>query len=135
VEPWWAARRTSPQAYADRKGQYAERLLDAAERALPGLRAAVRLVLPGTPATFERFTRRPLGLVGGFPQTSLLAARGPAVGVANIWMVGDSVFPGQSTAAVTLAGMRVAETVVRALGKPGKARAHLPQAFLQRFIK
>jgi phytoene dehydrogenase-like protein len=78
-------------------------LLKAAERALPGFRNAAQLIMAGTPHTFESFTRRPLGMVGGFPQTSLLSARTPYTGMKNLWLVGDSIFPGQSTAGGRLA--------------------------------
>ena len=54
--------------------------LAAAEIALPGLRSAARLVLPGTPVTFQRYTGRSLGWVGGFPQTSLFRAWAPGSG-------------------------------------------------------
>jgi phytoene dehydrogenase-like protein len=54
-------------------------------------------------------------MVGGFPQTSLFKARGPRTGVPNLWLVGDSIFPGQSTAGVTLGAMRVAAEVLRAI--------------------
>jgi phytoene dehydrogenase-like protein len=50
-------------------------------------------------------------MVGGLPQTSLFEARGPRTGVGNLWLVGDSVFPGQSTAGVTLGAFRVAADV------------------------
>ncbi len=93
------------------------RLLVAAERAIPGIRRAVRLNLPGTPVTFAYYTRRPSGMVGGFPQTSLLQARGPGTGIPNLWLVGDSIFPGQSTAGVTLGGIRVATAVLQKSGK------------------
>ena len=52
--------------------------------------------------TFQFFTRRPLGLVGGYPQTSLFHVNSPATQLPNLWQVGDSIFPGQSTAGVTL---------------------------------
>lgn len=65
------------------------------------------LVLPGTPVTFQRFTQREWGWVGGFPQTSLVRTWAPKLGP-GLWLVGDSIFPGQSTAAVALGGMRVA---------------------------
>jgi phytoene dehydrogenase-like protein len=55
-------------------------------------------------------------MVGGFPQKSLFDVRGPATGISNLWLVGDSIFPGQSTAGVTMGGMRVAETVLRSIG-------------------
>jgi len=53
-------------------------------------------------------------LVGGSPQSSLLASRGPATGLPNAWLVGDSIFPGQSTAGVTLGALRVAAEMTRA---------------------
>ncbi len=112
VEPWWRLKENDFQAYEARRAEYAEQLLSAAERAIPELRQAVRLCLPGTPVTFERFTRRPLGMVGGFAQESLFAARGPATGLPNVWLVGDSIFPGQSTAGVTVGAMRVANKVI-----------------------
>ena len=37
---------------------------------------------------------------------------GPQTGLPNLWLVGDSIFPGQSTAGVTLGGMRVAAAVL-----------------------
>ncbi|NJL93133.1 MAG: hypothetical protein HC915_05105 [Anaerolineae bacterium] len=60
------------------------------------------------------------GWWGGFPQTSLFSARGPRTNLEsleNLWLVGDSVFPGQSTAGVTAGGMRVAADVVRTAGR------------------
>jgi phytoene dehydrogenase-like protein len=87
-------------------------MLAAAENALPGLCDAAGLVLPGTPVTFQRFTRRQGGFVGGFPQTSLLRGWAPRL-MPGLWMVGDSIFPGQSTAAVALGGVRVARALLR----------------------
>ncbi len=120
--PWWQA---EAGPYEERKAAMAERLLATAELALAGLRSAVRLALPGTPVTVARYTRRPQGMVGGFPQTSLLSARGPGTGLPNVWLVGDSVFPGQSTAGVTLSGMRVAAAVVERLARRGWKGARL----------
>lgn len=109
VRDWQSLYEQSPAAYEERKAEYTERVLSAAERALPGFRTAAELVLPGTPHTYEFYTRRPLGMVGGFPQKSLLAAQGPQTGLRNLWLVGDSIFPGQSTAGVTLGAIRVAK--------------------------
>jgi C-3',4' desaturase CrtD len=113
IAPWWQLRHGDQAAYEARRADYTERLLTAAETALPGLRSAITLCLPGTPVTFEFYTRRPSGMVGGFPQESILQARGPSTGIANLWLVGDSIFPGQSTAGVTLGGLRVASLVER----------------------
>jgi phytoene dehydrogenase-like protein len=41
-----------------------------------------------------------------------VGARGPRTGLANLWLVGDSIFPGQSTAGVTLGALRVAGEVL-----------------------
>lgn len=127
IDPWWAAQRQSEAAYEDRKAVYTERLLTAAERAMPGLRPSIRLCLSGTPLTFEYYTGRVGGMVGGFPQTSLFSVRGPRTGLANLWLVGDSIFPGQSTAGVTLGGRRVAAAVAAQIRHPRSVR-HWPEA-------
>ena len=108
---WWQA--PSREAYRERRAEYTERLLRAAEQALPNLRAAIRRCLPATPVTFHRFTQRATGYVGGFPQTSLFQALGPGTGLPNLYLVGDSTFPGQSTAAVTLGAERLVRRLLR----------------------
>ncbi len=116
-EPWWALY-NKPGAEADyeaRVTRYTETLLRAAEQLLPNIRNKTHLQLPGTPITFQRFTRRHHGYVGGFPQTSILNANNPRLPIENLWMVGDSIFPGQSTAGVTLGALRVARAIIREL--------------------
>ncbi|MBN8592655.1 MAG: FAD-dependent oxidoreductase [Anaerolineae bacterium] len=112
VQPWWDVLKADPEAYAARKHDYAERMLSTIERALPGFRSAVDLMLPGSPVTYQFYTDRHLGMVGGFPQKSLLTARGPRTGIRNLRLVGDSIFPGQSTAGVTLGAMRVVDGIL-----------------------
>jgi C-3',4' desaturase CrtD len=109
---WWDLYNSDHHAYEARKEVYLERLLEAGEIAIPGLRRSARLILPGTPITFEHYTRRMRGWVGGFPQTDLFRSR-PARILPGLWMVGDSIFPGQSIAAVALGGLRIAESVLR----------------------
>ena len=116
LDPWWDLYEQDREAYEARKQRYTERVLAAAEVALPGLREAADLLLPGTPVTFQRFTRRQWGWVGGFPQTSLTRAWGPRLG-RSLWMVGDSVFPGQSVPAVALGGLRVARSLLAELAR------------------
>ncbi|NIS82654.1 MAG: FAD-dependent oxidoreductase [Anaerolineales bacterium] len=115
LAPWWDLFHRDRQAYETHKEAYTQRMLEATQVALPGLRDAIQLLLPGTPITFQRFTNRAWGWVGGFPQTHLLRAWGPRL-APGLWMVGDSIFPGQSTAAVALGGLRVAEAVLNELG-------------------
>lgn len=112
LNPWWDLARRDHASFEARQDQYTTNLLAAAEQVLPGLRQAAELILPGTPLTFQRFTRREMGWVGGFQQTGLLEACGPHL-APNLWMVGDSIFPGQSVAAVALGGLRVAGSILR----------------------
>ncbi|MEW5872639.1 MAG: FAD-dependent oxidoreductase [Chloroflexota bacterium] len=120
LDDWWHGDEHDCPSYEARKAELAGKMLAAAEVALPGLRDAARLVLPGTPVTFQRFTRRKWGWVGGFPQTSLLATFVPRL-APNLWLVGDSIFPGQSTAAVALGGLRVAHMALSQVETPQPA--------------
>ncbi len=115
LKPWWHLYAIDQMGYQSRKNIYTERILEAAEVALPGLRAAAKMILPGTPVTFQRFTRRHMGWVGGFPQTNLFKFWGPRLSH-NLWMVGDSIFPGQSIAATALGGLRLAQNLLTEIG-------------------
>lgn len=115
LQKWWQLFESDRDEYDKLRIEYASKLITVAEKALPGLRQAVRLSLPGTPVTFQRFTRRHLGWVGGFPQTNLFRLWGPRLGQ-GLWMVGDSIFPGQSIAASALGGMRVARNILQEYG-------------------
>ena len=101
ISQWWHLRQYDREAYKAQKERYLNQMLGALERALPGVRETITFETTGTPVSFERFTRRPHGMVGGFPQTSIFKARGPQTGLDNLLLVGDSIFPGQSTAGVT----------------------------------
>jgi len=116
LDKWWHLFNEDRPGYERQKGRFTEKTLDAAERALPGISSSLDLCLPGTPVTFQRFTRREMGWVGGYPQTSLFRTRGARIG-GGLWMVGDSIFPGQSVPAVTLGGLRVAESVLDEFGR------------------
>jgi C-3',4' desaturase CrtD len=123
LAPWWDLFECDRASYEARKAAYAERVLAAAEIALPDLREAASLILPGTPLAFERFTRRAWGWVGGFPQTNLFRTWGPRL-VPGLWLVGDSIFPGQSTAAVGLGGLRVARALLAEADWQPRGEAH-----------
>jgi phytoene dehydrogenase-like protein len=123
LRPWWQLYNHDSPAYEQRRQDYLEHILTGAERVIPDLRQRAALILPGTPVTFERFTRRRWGWVGGYPQTRLFAARQPRL-ARNLWMVGDSIFPGQSMPAVALGGLRIARAVLSDL--PGTAAVSLP---------
>jgi C-3',4' desaturase CrtD len=111
VGPWWEARAAGRAAYVERKERWAEALLCAVERVLPGVRGHIRYRQSGTPVSFQRYTRRAEGMVGGLgqrpAQSGLFSLGARAAGVPGLWMVGDSAFPGQSTAAVTQGAIRL----------------------------
>lgn len=106
LEPWLKLRDHEP-VYEERKASLAAQLLESAKAALPGVIRDVAFSLAGTPSTFRDFTLRAGGWVGGRAQTSLRVGMAPRV-MPGLWLVGDSIFPGQSVAATALGGMRVA---------------------------
>ncbi|QPC81400.1 FAD-dependent oxidoreductase [Phototrophicus methaneseepsis] len=113
IQRWWDLLAQDEAAYQDAKEAFADEILGHIDAVIPGFKQAAELVLPGTPITYAYYTLRQGGMVGGFPQVSLFKARGPRTGIPNLRLVGDSIFPGQSTAGVTLSGMRVAADVQR----------------------
>jgi C-3',4' desaturase CrtD len=112
LENWWNLYNHNDQSYQDQKMQLTEKVLETIEGVHPAFRNSIRLLLSGTPVTFKRYTGREQGWVGGFPQTSLFETFSPRIGK-NIWLVGDSIFPGQSTAAVALGALRVANEIMK----------------------
>ena len=76
-----------------------------------------RFELTASPRTFERFTGRHQGYVGGVPRRAGLhnyERLGPTEPSPGLFLVGDSVFPGQSTLATALSGIKAAERLVQA---------------------
>lgn len=124
VEQWWATK--SPDAYAALKADFAERLLAAAELAVPDVRRRILFSEVATPRSFRRWTGRTEGRVGGVPQTrghANFAARSHRVGVPGLFICGDTVFPGQGAIGVTLSGVnagRDARAHARALRASGR---------------
>jgi phytoene dehydrogenase-like protein len=123
LEPWWQLFNEDRPAYERRKTEYNRRMIEAAERAFPGIKQGLQLQIPGTPVTFQRFTKRSQGWVGGFPQTNLFRTW-PSRLAKDLYMVGDSIFPGQSTAAVALGGLRVGQQVLAELSGRSAGQSH-----------
>jgi C-3',4' desaturase CrtD len=109
--------------YQRRKAEIGKRLIDYARRVYPQLGQAALVQEVATPRTYERFTRRPGGAVGGVRQclaNSNQRALPYDLGVPGIWLVGDSTWPGLGTVACVLGSRLVAESVLaqgRRLGK------------------
>jgi phytoene dehydrogenase-like protein len=101
-------------SYLARKAAFQERFLAALRIALPDASAALLHAEFASPRSFARYTRRTSGAVGGAPVTrwnSNLLAVDPAILGPGLWVVGDSVFPGQGTMACVLSGIRTVERI------------------------
>ena len=104
-ERWEHAYRNGSIAPLQR--EYAQRMLAGLERAT-GRRLTPTFFELGTPHTFERYTLRYRGLVGGTPQrmeSANLRARSHRSGIEGLTLCGDTIFPGQSTVGVTLSAI------------------------------
>ena len=102
----------------DERGPYVAGIQEAMrrtiERRAPELYASITIEMTASPRTFERFTARPEGFVGGIPRRAgLQNYRGifPGESLPGLHLVGDSVFPGQSTLACAIGGVRVADKI------------------------
>jgi phytoene dehydrogenase-like protein len=87
------------------------RMMQGLERLLPQWWSRRVHVLTASPRTFARFTGRHRGFVGGVPRRAGLdhyRDAWPRPFDEDLWLVGDSVFPGQSTLATALGGQRTA---------------------------
>ncbi len=94
-----------------------ERMRRGFARLAPEWAAGIVSSMPASPRTFARFTRRPEGWVGGVPRRAGLTRYprpGPEEVAPGLFLVGDSVFPGQSTLATALGGCRAAVAGLRA---------------------
>lgn len=109
----------SPGERAARVEHVQARLAATLARHAPEVASHVVVRFPGSPRTFERFTRRPEGFVGGVPRRvglhHLLDLWPSRVGP-GLWLVGDTTFPGQSTLATAVGGARTARAVGASLG-------------------
>ncbi|MCA1058507.1 NAD(P)/FAD-dependent oxidoreductase [Rossellomorea aquimaris] len=102
------------EKYDSYKSLLLQKMLTAIESAIPSIREGIVEIFPGAPKAWERFTGRPGGIVGGFPQTkehamfNSLSHRTP---LRNIWVCGDSVFPGAGTIGVSVSGYHVFHSI------------------------
>lgn len=83
------------------------------EQLAPELAEHIEFEMSASPRTFERFTGRPGGAVGGIPRRAgwhHYCGMKPRPMLPGLYLVGDSVFPGQSTLATALGGVKLALT-------------------------
>jgi len=106
-----ALRALEPEAQAARVHAIQERMREGLALLLPEWSSGALHAMTASPRTFQRFTQRPHGLVGGIPRRAGLGnyrQMGPFEVEPGLYLVGDSVFPGQSTLATAVGGARLA---------------------------
>jgi len=99
IAPWW-----QNQDYDSLKKRYTETAIDHLAAFFPELRAHIIHCEAATPRTFKQFTQRNLGMVGGVAQRPWQfgpLAVSNHTPVPNVWLVGDSTYPGEGTAGVS----------------------------------
>ena len=119
-ERWFETLHQSREQYDGLKNEYTERVLGLFFEQLPEARETVRSVTAATPLSWEFWTGRRWGHVGGYPQTSLFGVQGPATSYSNLFLVGDSIFPGQSLPGVITGARRTVELLLRRASKLGR---------------
>ncbi len=107
------------EQYTAWKKHVADKILDRAEKLLPGLRASIAVMEVGTPLTMERFTLNPRGAVYGWahtPDQSILFRLPPQTPIHGLYLAGAWTFPGAGQSACLLSGEMVGDMIVKAMG-------------------
>ena len=108
----------SPGEQGDYVATIQARMRETIRKRASGLIDGLCFEATASPRTFERFTGRHLGYVGGVPRRVGLRhyrprALLPREAERGLYAVGDSVLLGQSTLAVALGGVRTAEVIAK----------------------
>lgn len=85
---------------------------------VPEIANHIYIEMTASPRTFERFTRRKHGYVGGIPRVAgwdNYRNFWPREFFPGLYLVGDSVFPGQSTLATAIGGVKTAESLLSSI--------------------
>ncbi|KAG2403524.1 Prolycopene isomerase [Vigna angularis] len=101
--------------YEAKKQLVADEIISRLENKLfPGLRSSIDFIEVGTPKTHRRYLARDKGTYGPMPRGTpkgLLGMPFNTTGIAGLYCVGDSCFPGQGVIAVAFSGVMCAHRV------------------------
>lgn len=101
------------------KNANAKKILNSLENIIPGIKEGARLVGISSPLDIERITGREGGTFGkkmDFRQ-GLYNRGGNKVGFENIYLAGDSTFPGQGISLAAYSGRLCAELIIKEAGR------------------
>jgi phytoene dehydrogenase-like protein len=97
--------------YEDRKAELQQAILSIIDHALPGFgECEKQFMLTATPRTFGYYTRRRHGMVGGIPHSvgrNIFRFPKHRTPLQGLYMVGDTVYPGQGVPAVVLGAINL----------------------------
>ncbi len=99
IDPWQGL---DDDTYERRKQPVGERLLAGARTVYPDLATNPAVYEVGTPVSYEAFTNRPRGAIGGYRQTlanTNQRAVPQDIGVDGFYLAGDTTWPGLGTVA------------------------------------
>lgn len=116
----------SESDYEAHKKAAGQSLLRYARRVYPNLGEQAAVFEIGTPRTYQKYTHRYRGAVGGMRLTldnSNQSAVPYETAVPGFWQAGDTTWPGLGTVACVLASRHVADGVVRRI-RPAKVARH-----------
>ncbi|WP_163411553.1 phytoene desaturase family protein [Flavobacterium ajazii] len=102
----------SETEYQIKKHKIGQKLVESARKVYPNLGENAVIYEIGTPTTYQKFTSRTDGSVGGFKQTlknSNFKAIPQDIGVENFWLTGDNTWPGLGTVAGLISGRIASE--------------------------
>lgn len=106
----------SKEKYQEKKQTVTNFILEEFDKVFEEFRESEKMfILSGSPNTFEFFTNREKGFVGGIPHSvkkNLLTLPSGITPFRNLFLVGDTVFPGQGVPAVVLSALNVWQKVV-----------------------
>lgn len=111
-------REKSPEAQGRYVADVQAKMRRTIEALAPEWVREVPFEMTASPRTFERFTGRFAGFVGGVPRRAGLDNYRdlvPAPPAEGMYLVGDSVFPGQSTLATAVGGIKAADRALASL--------------------
>jgi phytoene dehydrogenase-like protein len=96
----------SKEEYLEKKEKLKEFILQNLYKKVPSFKLLPKTdIMVGTPKTFEKYTERYRGTVGGIPLRKEYTMLNYPVGITpikNLYLVGDSIFPGQGYPGVTV---------------------------------
>ncbi len=117
----WTALRADPARYRTEKELAAERVIDALEQRIPGIRGKVEMRDVATPVTWERYTGNWRGSYEGWLMNAKSFGKQMSKtlpGLSNFYMVGQWVAPGGGLPPAVSSGRHAIQILCRKDGRP-----------------